>query len=425
MASNIVAAAIRTTGAHLRGRGLLAARGAWVAMTALVLVLFVIGLPGAYAFSNTLCHAAVCRQFQITPAAVRQLQALHLSLAFFAWYAVGLKCLAFVVFVGVAAVVFWRAFTDRTALVAAFTFVTFAVNLTQLEWALPAFWLLPAKVLDFAGGTVIIAMLFVFPNGRFVPRWTRWVFLYGLVCYADIVFLQSNFADNLFTVVSFLTILTCTAGAQIFRYRRVSTPIERQQTKWVLLGVATGFFAVFIITAAAAIFPDLASRNILLYLIAAALLILAHLLIPLAVGVALLRYRLWDVDALVGRVLTYGLLTGLLGAVYVGMILVFQGVVGRFTHQGPDNPLVLVISTLAIAALVQPVRRWLQQSIDRRFYRAKHDTVKTLATFSATLRQQTDLEHVRAQLLAVVDETMRPTHVSLWLRPPHMPGGER
>jgi hypothetical protein len=409
------------SGLRLRGRALLLARIAWAALAALALAIFVAGLPSAYALSDTLCRATTCTNDQLTPAAAQQLQSANLSLAFFARFDVTLKGLTLLVFLTVALVIFWRAYSDRVALVAAFTFITFPVTVTHIASMLPAAWVLPAQMLDVLGSGGMTLLLLTFPNGHFVPRWAGWVWLANQIVYTWKVFFPSALNGPVVAGTGLIALVTFLSAVQIYRYRRISTPVERQQTKWVVLGLAVGFIALSLIIATSLLVPDLASRNILLYLAISVLNFLFQLLFPLAIGVALLRYRLWDVDALIGRVVTYGLLTGLLGALYAGMILVLQNLAGRFTHQGADNPLALVVSTLAIAALVQPVRRWLQQIIDRRFYRAKHDAARTLEAFGAALRQQTDLEQVRARLLAVVDETMRPVHVSLWLRTP----GER
>jgi hypothetical protein len=407
------AAATTSAGARLQGRWLLVARIAWVAVAALALTVFIISLPAVHALSETVCHAATCAQDQLTPAAALSLRAAGLSLDFFAGYIVALKALTTLIFFAVGAVIFWRAISDRTALLAAFTFITFPPTTNRFASSLAAPWALPAQVLDIAGSGTMVLLLCIFPNGRFVPRWTLWLCAANVVVYTYKVFFNPH-TD--YQGVGVLILVLCLSAVQVYRYRRVSTLLERQQTKWVVLGVAAGFVAGFISASANIGVPDFASRNIVLYLVGSTITFLSVTLIPLAFGVALLRYRLWDVDALVGRVLNYGLLTGLLGALYIGMILALEGVTGRFAPQGAGNPLALVISTLAIAALVQPVRRRLQHVIDRRFYRAKHDATRTLATFSATLRQQTDLEQVRAQLLAVVTETMEPAHVSLWLR---------
>jgi hypothetical protein len=145
--------------------------------------------------------------------------------------------------------------------------------------------------------------------------------------------------------------------------------------------------------------------------------IVVSLIMPVSITIAILRYRLWDIDGLINRALVYGSLTGLLGMLYFGLLIGLEGLAGLVTKQA-SQPVVLVVSTLAIAALVQPLRSRLQNIIDRRFYRRKYDAEKTLAAFSAALQREVDLDQVRQRLLSVVDETMRPAGVSLWLRQP-------
>jgi hypothetical protein len=131
-----------------------------------------------------------------------------------------------------------------------------------------------------------------------------------------------------------------------------------------------------------------------------------------------LRYRLWDIDVIINRTLVYSTLTFILALVYAGLIIALQALMHALTGQASENPLAIVGSTLVITALFQPLRRRTQSVIDRRFYRRKYDAARTLAAFSATLRNQVDLDQLSEQLLAVVEETLQPTHVSLWLLTP-------
>jgi hypothetical protein len=139
------------------------------------------------------------------------------------------------------------------------------------------------------------------------------------------------------------------------------------------------------------------------------------LLIPISFGVAILRSRLFDIDILINRTLVYLTLTAILAGIYAGLIIALQSLLRSILNQ--NNAVAIVVSTLVIAALFQPLRRRIQAIIDRRFFRRKYDAARTLAAFSATLRNEVDLDQLSEELLAVVQETMQPTQVSLWLRP--------
>ncbi len=138
---------------------------------------------------------------------------------------------------------------------------------------------------------------------------------------------------------------------------------------------------------------------------------MALLLIPVFIVIAILRSQLWDIDTLINRALVYGSLTALLAALYAGLIIGLEHLAGLIAGQTATNPVILVVSTLAIAALFQPLRTRLQSLIDRRFYRRKYDAEKTLAAFSVSLGQEVDLEQIREHLLAAAAETMQPAHV--------------
>jgi hypothetical protein len=139
------------------------------------------------------------------------------------------------------------------------------------------------------------------------------------------------------------------------------------------------------------------------------------LIIPPAIGIAIFSARLWDIDVIIHRTLVYSMLTAALAVAYVGVVVVLQIALGRFTA---GNDLSVVASTIVIVALFQPLRRRIQKIIDHRFYRRKYDAARTLASFSATLGNEVNLEQLSEQLVSVVEETMQPEHASLWLRYP-------
>jgi hypothetical protein len=138
---------------------------------------------------------------------------------------------------------------------------------------------------------------------------------------------------------------------------------------------------------------------------------------PIAIGIAILRYRLYEIDTLINRTLVYGALTALLVLVYFGSVAASQAIFRALTGQEEQPQLAIVVSTLVIAALFNPLRRRIQGFIDRRFYRSKYDAAKTLEAFSAKLRDETNLDALSDDLVGVVRDTMQPAHVSLWLRP--------
>ncbi|HEU4398247.1 MAG TPA: hypothetical protein VFU54_10490, partial [Actinomycetota bacterium] len=206
-------------------------------------------------------------------------------------------------------------------------------------------------------------------------------------------------------VVLFGLLLLCSVAAVIsvvLRFRR-SRGVERQQLKWFTYAAA--LMSLFLVLTD--LLPQSGVVDVLYGLIVA--------LVPVAAGVAVLRYRLYDIDRLVNRTLVYGALTALLGAIYAGVVLVLGQLFGGVGGNPPSWA--VAGATLAVAALFQPGRRRTQAVVDRRFNRRKYDAAETIQAFSTRLRDQIDLDTLSAELLAVVDQTMEPTRVSLWLRP--------
>jgi hypothetical protein len=206
-------------------------------------------------------------------------------------------------------------------------------------------------------------------------------------------------------------------GLQIYRYRRVSNPRQRRQTKWVVAGSAVAVFSLFSLLTPLFFLPKaLGDSSPFVLSLASTLLPLTMLLIPLSIGVAVLRSGLFDIDVVINRALVYGSLSALLVLIYVGGVVGSQYVLRALTGQG--STLAVVASTLAIAALFNPLRHRVQEFIDRHFYRRKYDAAKTLEAFSAKLRDEADLDRLSAEMVSVVRETVQPEHVSLWLKQP-------
>ncbi len=268
-----------------------------------------------------------------------------------------------------------------------------------------------------------------FPDGRLVSRRWRWVarlalFLCvtgaalfalspreqegGIVNPLGIEALRpvSDLLEPAYLALYFF-LWFASAASLVVRFRR-SGSLERQQIKW--LAFAASVVPVWFLISAPI---EAASRT--LFDVLEALIFVA--LIPVAAGVAILRYRLYDIDVIINRTLVYGALTAILVVVYFGGVATTQAIFRTLTGQQEQPQLAIVVSTLIIAALFNPLRRRIQAFIDRRFYRRKYDTRKTLEAFSAKLRDETDLEALNAELVGVVRETMQPSHISLWQRP--------
>jgi hypothetical protein len=198
------------------------------------------------------------------------------------------------------------------------------------------------------------------------------------------------------------------AASLVVRFRHARA-VERLQLRWVAFAAAPLALMVPIVVVGLAMGtrPGLVDELLAVCLAS----------IPLAIAAAILRYRLYDLDRIISRTLTYGLLTVLLGGGYAGVVLGLGQLLGR------DSPLVVAGATLAVAALFGPARRRTQELVDRRFDRRRYDTARTIAEFSARLRQEVDLDTLTGELLAVVEQTMQPTLASLWLRPSHPAAG--
>jgi hypothetical protein len=401
---------------HLHGRWLVLARVGWIAVTVTLVILNLIALPDTYG-----------SYFTFTPPVLQELHRLGLSPTLYSILLTVENAPFQLVYLALGLLLFLRRSEDRMALFCAFALVTFGNALPLYNFtsgsivptlATNAVLRVVALVLFAIGEASLVLFFYLFPSGRFAPRWTRWGALLVAAYWLAVVFfpaLPSNAGGPATFLVPFF--LLTAVVAQVYRYRRVSTPRERQQTKWVVFGLALAMLVLVVTIPITTLVvpPSLQNDPVLENL--NPIFQVALLLIAIFIGIAVLRARLWDIDTLINKALVYGSLTALLAAVYAGLIIGLESLVGLFSRQS-TQPLVIVVSTLAIAALFHPLRRRVQNLIDRRFYRRKYDAARTLEAFSAILRNEVDLATLSEHLVAVVQETMQPASVSLWLRPP-------
>jgi hypothetical protein len=413
---------------RLHGHQLLLARVSWLVVVVLTLALFIGSLPVYVSRLQMPCTDAVACSLNgvLTSTQIRGLQEAGISVGSYAAYSITLYIAIALIWSTVGLIIFWRRSDDWLALLVALTLILFNTGATEsaptaLALSSPA-WTIPVNVVALLTELCISLFFLIFPGGRFVPRWAVGAIAVDMLLTALSILPPANSPLNAnnwqlpILEIGFIGIYLVAIFSQIYRYVRVSNPVQRQQTKWVVFGIVIS--GVCLVGLGVSFSIPALTQGALYSPIINTLYPLALLPIPVSIGVAILRYRLWDIDAIINKTLVYGLLTGILGALYAGLIIGLESLVGIITGTRAEQPIVLVVSTLAIAALFQPVRNRIQLIIDRRFYRNNYDAQQALNTFSATLRREVDLEQIREQLLVVVQETIQPTQVSLWLRQP-------
>src|SRR5215217_7818784 len=332
----------------LRGRWLLIARAAWVIIAVLALCIFIASIPGYVSNLLTLGQADWMDAPVEAPAGlvfVRDLVAVLGSIAS------ALVCLA------LACVLFWRKSDDWMIIfVSLYLLLYGTVMAGPLEWAEAFYPGWPSLAIDvfrspfFA--TPTIALFVLFPDGRFVPRWTRWLILISIPVSVATLYLPLYYAAALLG-----TIVIGAMYAQIYRYRNVSTPTERQQTKWVLFGILLWLLLIALLSVPYSIELNLPPGSPLPWwtLVSSTGWWLTLTIVPLSLSIAILRYRLYEIDILINRTLVYGALTLMLAPVYFGGVTATQALFTALTGQEGEQPqLAIVVSTLVIAALFTP-----------------------------------------------------------------------
>ncbi len=417
---------------YLRGRDLLIARGIWGGLVLLTLGMFLAAIPFRFQQLVTVTSQGDPTRALLATVEAAWLASRGVSVTAYALFFLALETAFAAVFLVLGLLIFAHKSREGLGMFASLALITFGVIAPGT-----------ARVLDDGSGSILEGLVhvvqnigwvsftlcfFIFPDGRFVPRWTRWS-LIPFVAWAAawlVVPWANPFNWSLaWMLTGVLFLFSCGLLAQVYRYFFVSTRLQRVQTRWVVyaFGIATLGIVVFLTPSLLPETSTPGAPRVLYHLIGIPIFAFSLLLIPISINIAILRYRLWDIDILIRRTLVYGVLTATLVVVYLATIIFSQQAFRLITGQSSD--LTIIISTLVIAALFHPLRRRVQDVIDRRFYRRKYDAQKVLERFAQTARDETDLERLSEQLLQVVDETMQPTHVSLWLTSPLHPSPSR
>lgn len=342
-----------------------------------------------------------------------------LTLEQYANYTILYGLLDLVIFGGAASLILWKAggnwFTWYTVFILLFFPTGGALNeINQVSQVMGRYYGLGAILWP-----LYLLYLYLFPNGRALPKWTRWPMTAIIVLHFALMvvgfLINFGIGVELFSSWEILGFVVILMGfpliliSQILRYRSNSTQVERYQTKWFISSLAFYIIATTIVT----IFTG--SLNLGEYGWWGDLGGLLSYLIPISLVISILRYRLWDIDVIIRKTLVYGALTILLALVYFGLIVLLQQVFGALTNS-ENSPFAIVVSTLVIAALFNPLRHHLQDFIDRRFYRRKYNAEHALETFAQTTRDEVEVDALTNSLLGLINETMQPELVSIWLK---------
>jgi signal transduction histidine kinase len=411
----------------LYGQWLFVARAAWLVVCALATGLFVAGISAEYRQLQLGCPTASCASSGgIAPVELPFLEKLGISPEFFAAYGIGLELVFALAFVGVALLIFWRKPSDRQAMFVSLALLLFGTAtqpfaLSALVESQPR-WGPLVDGLHFLGSASFSLFLFIFPDHRFVPRWTRWVALVWIAWLLPRYWFPDWPPTGSDTWLAWLNLIVWLAAfgtaiySQAYRYRRVSNMVQRQQTKWAVFGIAMGlalFIIVNIVVSTILPVPTSASELTML-MVGAALMNGALLLIPLSIGIAILRYHLFDIDILINRTLVYGALTVSVVGIYV-LVVGYLSVLFR-TAGGQGQFAISILATGLVAFLFQPLRNRLQRGINRLMYGERDDPYAVLSRLGQRLEATLAPEAVLPTIVETVQESLKLPYTAITLK---------
>lgn len=396
---------------RMRGIPLMLARSAWILVAVLSGIYFVTGIAVMFQQLQSVCSTAGCL---LTPTSVRDLSAMGLSVSFFATYLIALAVIFASVSFAVGITIFWRKSDDRMVLFASFALVTFGATFivrpsNVLTTTIPV-WTGMVTIVEFLGQTSVYIFFFLFPDGRFIPRWMIMVSSIVVVLEFCFYVLPHSFIAQLFAAYGIfvsLSLFALVVFSQLYKYWRVSGQVQRIQTKWVVFGItlavlgyAVGLLVYLFIGA-----------PVLFVLIDNTIVTFTFLLVPLTIGIAMLRYRLWDIDILINRALVYGLLT----AIVVGIYVLVVGSLGAL-FETRSNLLISLIATGLIAVLFQPLRFRLQRGINRLTYGDRDDPYAVLSRLGQRLEVALAPEVALSTIVETVAQALKLPYTAITMK---------
>lgn len=410
------------TRTRLSGHWLMTARLLWLTLTLLSLALYLAGIPAFYQQLQLPCVGDSCSFYgALISQELMKLQTIGFPAQQYATFLVVFLTAIMFLWSGIGFTIFWRRSDDWLALLAAYFLIAF--NITYPGTPAYAFVMMHphftilSLVVNFFGQVSLIFFFALFPNGRLIPKWICFILLLGIIqTVASIFPVTSPFNENHWPVWLDTGVSLASYGAvivaQIYRYRVVSTPAQRQQTKWVVFGVSFVLVCFIVLTFLFQIvFPQFNQPNTLEYLMPNLAYPLIFLVFPMSVGIAILRSRLWDIDLIINRTLVYGALTASVVVLYILVV----GYLGALFHAG-NNLLVSLIATGLVAVLFQPWHGWIQRGVNRLMYGQRDEPYTVVARLGRRLEGTLVPEALLPTIVETVAQALKLPYAAIALK---------
>ncbi len=404
------------TDTRLHGYWLVLARTMWICVVALSLAVSIVYIPLEFRQLHTVCTGSSCGQ-QLTAGIVQDLHQLNLSVDFFASYLVILQVGSLLVWAAVALLIFWRRSDDRMALLVALFLVLFpaAQGLGSPDTVGIAYPSLQPLMtfLDDLGWLSLLLFFYLFPDGRFVPRWTAGVALgYALLNILGGLFSGLSFNDTVSFLLG-LPLLVAVVGiglfSQIYRYRRISGTVQRQQTRWIVYGVVAAVLLFICLISLGRVIPH--KPGLAGVLLVNTAIYSCELLIPLSIGFSILRYRLYDIDIIINRTLVYGILT----VSVIGIYALVVGTLGTLL-QAQGNFFISLLAAGLVAVLFQPLRLSLQRGVNRLMYGERDTPGKVISRLGQRLETTLAPDAVLPTIVETVAQALKLPYTAITLK---------